>query len=109
MKLNSNDIFIKFIVKQAVVTSAITFLIAGQTQKLASLVVDTLVEPLFSIDLDKDGNPDLKQLEKFVLELFGLKFPLGKLITQIIKFFVFIFFIYIALSLIMRYTKFIKL
>ena len=65
MKLNSNEIFVKFIVKQAVVTSAITFLIAGQTQKLASLVVATLVEPLFSVDLDKDGNPDLKQLEKF--------------------------------------------
>ena len=68
MKLNSNDVFVKFIVKQAVVTSAITFLIAGQTQKLASLIVDTLVEPLFSIDLDKDGNPDLKQMEKKVIE-----------------------------------------
>ena len=104
-----NDFLVKFVVKKAVVASAITYLIAGQVQSLASLTVDTLVEPLFSIDLDKDGNPDLKQLEKFVLELFGLKFPLGKLITQLIKFFVFIFFIYIALSLIMRYTKFIKL
>ena len=109
MKLNSNKVFLKFIVKQAVVASAITFLIAGQTQKLASLLVDTIVEPLFSIDLDRDGNPDLKQLEKFVINFLGLKFPLGKLITQIIKFFVFIIFIYIALSFFMKYTDLIKL
>ena len=109
MRLSSDKIFLKFIVKQAVVASAITFLIAGQTQKLASLLVDTLVEPLFSIDLDRDGNPDLKQLEKFVLNLFGLKFPLGKLITQLIKFCVFIIFIYIALSFFMKYTELIKI
>jgi len=109
MKSKSNEVFLRFIVKQAVVASAITFLIAGQTQKLASLVVDTLVEPLFSIDLDRDGNPDLKQLEKYVVNLFGLKFALGKLITQLVKFCVFIAFIYIALSFFMKYTNLIKL
>lgn len=109
MSLKSNKVFLKFIVKQAVVASAITFLIAGQTQKLSSLLVDTMVEPLFSIDLDRDGNPDLKQLEKFVINLFGLKFPLGKLITQFIKFCVFIIFIYLALTFFMNYTDLIKL
>lgn len=104
-----NDFLIKFVVKKAVVASAITFLIASQVQTLASLTVDTLVEPLFSIDLDKDGNPDLKQLEKFVVNLFGLKFPLGKLITQFIKFIVFIIFIYIILTIFMEYTNLIKI
>ena len=52
---------------------------------------------------------DLKQLEKFVVNLFGLKFPLGKLITQFIKFCVFIIFIYLALTFFMNYTDLIKL
>ena len=109
MRNSEKDIFVNFIVKKAVVASAISFLIAGQTQKLASLVVDTLVEPLFSIDLDSDGNPDLKQMENFVVKLFGLKFPLGKLISQLVKFCVFILFIYIALSIFMKYTNLIQL
>ena len=108
MVSNKNEL-LQFVVKKAVVASAITYLIAGQVQQLASLTVDTLVEPLFSIDLDKDGNPDLKQLEKMVVKFFGLKFPLGKLITQIIKFIVFLLFIYLTLSLFMKYTSLIKL
>ena len=104
-----NDILIDFVVKKAVVASAITYLIASQVQTLSSLVVDTLVEPLFSIDLDKDGNPDLKQMEKFVVKFFNLKFPLGKLITQLIKFFIFLIFIYIILSLFLKYTNLIKI
>ena len=104
-----NDFLVKFVVKKAVVASAITYLIASQVQSLASLTVDTLVEPLFSIDLDRDGNPDLKQLEKFVVKLFGIKFPLGKLITQLIKFIVFLFFIYVTLTFFMEYTSLIKI
>ena len=104
-----NDILIDFVVKKAVVASAITYLIASQVQTLSSLVVDTLVVPLFSIDLDKDGNPDLKQMEKFVVKFFNLKFPLGKLITQLIKFFIFLIFIYIILSLFLKYTNLIKI
>ena len=109
MSSMKNDYFIKFVVKKAVVASAITYLIAGQVQDLASLTVDTLVEPLFSIDLDKDGNPDLKQLEKMVVKCFGLKFALGKLVSQIIKFIVFLVFIYLILTLFMEYTNLIKI
>jgi large-conductance mechanosensitive channel len=104
-----NDFLVKFVVKKAVVASAITYLIASQVQSLASLTVDTLVEPLFSIDLDKDGNPDLKQLERMVVKCFGLKFPLGKLITQLIKFVVFLLFIYLILTIFMEYTSLIKI
>ncbi len=104
-----NDALMKFVIKKAVVASAITYLIAGQVQQLSSLTVDTLVEPLFSIDLDKDGNPDLKQLEKMVVNFLGCKFPLGKLITQIIKFIVFLVFIYVILNLFLEYTNLIKI
>jgi len=107
--INSNNLFIKFIIKKAIVASAITFVLAGQAQILASLMVDTLVEPLFSVDIDKDGKPDLKQLEKFVISFLGVKFPLGRLITQIIKFIVFLFFIYWILTFFMEKTNLIKL
>tara|TARA_B100000795_G_scaffold268507_2_gene255599 strand:- start:1008 stop:1337 length:330 start_codon:yes stop_codon:yes gene_type:complete len=109
MASKNNNIFVKFIIKKAIVASAITFVLAGQAQLLASLMVDTLVEPLFSIDLDKDGKPDLKQMENFVVTFIGIKFPLGRLITQIIKFLVFLFFIYWILTFFMENTNFIKL
>tara|TARA_B100000768_G_C11038858_1_gene273332 strand:- start:180 stop:503 length:324 start_codon:yes stop_codon:yes gene_type:complete len=107
--MKNESIFTKFIVRKAIVASAITFLMANQTQKLASLLVDTIIEPLFSIDLDKDGNPDLKQLEKFVIEIIGIKFPLGKLITQIIKYIVFLIFIYYILNFFINNTHLVEI
>ena len=36
-----NDALMKFVIKKAVVASAITYLISGQVQQLSSLTVDT--------------------------------------------------------------------
>ena len=105
----SQKLFTKFIIKQAILATAFTYLIAGQVQKLASIFVDTIIEPLFSIDLDNDGNPDLKQLEKYVVKLFNIKFSLGKLIAQFVKFCFFLIFIFIILTFFMKHTDLINL
>ena len=106
--MKNQPLFTKFIIKQAILTTAFTYL-TGQVQKLASVFVDTVIEPLFSVDLDNDGNPDLKQLEKYVVKLFNIKFSLGKLVSQIVKFIFFLGFTFIILTFFMKYTHLIKL
>ena len=107
--MKTQPLFTKFIIKQAILTTAFTYLIAGQVQKLASVFVDTIIEPLFSVDLDNDGKPDLKQLEKYVVKFFNIKFSLGKLVSQIVKFLFFLAFTFIILTFFMKYTHLIKL
>ena len=59
---------------------------------------------LFSVDLNNDGEPDLKQIRKFTANIFGIKYPVGKLFLELIKTAVTIFVIYLSVVFITRYT-----
>ena len=65
--------FNKFLVKYAVVVSVITWIISAQLRTLSIVLINVLIEPLFSFDLNNDGEPDLKQLEKYVVPTFTKK------------------------------------
>ena len=55
--------FNKFLVKYTVIVSVITWIISAQLRPLSAVLINVLIAPLFSIDLNNDGEPDLKQLE----------------------------------------------
>ena len=100
--------FRKFIIKNTVIASTFVFLLGNQIRSFSSVLVDALVEPLFSIDLDRDGKPDLKQLDKFITRVFGLKIPIGRVIMELIKTIVTLLLIYCIIKILMRYTSIIK-
>ena len=93
-----------FIVKHTVIASALTWLIGSQVRTFTTVVLDTLVDPLFSIDLNNDGKPDLKQLDKMVTEFLGYKFPIGKLFMECIKIVITLFLLYFFVNLFVKYT-----
>ena len=101
--------FRSFIIKNTVIASALTWLVGAQVRSLSLSVVDTLVEPLFSIDLHGDGNPDLKQLDKYATKVLGLNIPLGKMVMEVIKTIVTLLILYCIVKLFMKYTTFIKM
>lgn len=105
VKLDDN--FSKFLIKHAVLASAFTFLLGYQLRELISVLIDTLIKPIFSIDLNDDGEPDLQQLKKFTTNVLGIKYPVGKLLIEIIKTIITIFVIYISIVFITKYTKYI--
>ena len=102
-----DDDFSRFLIKHAVLASAFTFLLGVQIRELISQLVDTILKPLFSVDLDKNGEPDMKQLKRFTTNIMGIKYPVGKLFLELIKTIITIGVIYLSIIFLTRYTKFV--
>ena len=107
MKLGDPEVR-NFIIKNTVIASAMIWLLGAQIRSLSVVLVDSIVEPLFSIDLDKDGNPDLKQLDRYITRFLGFKFPIGKILMELIKTIITLILIYCIIKFFMKYTTFIK-
>ena len=94
-----------FIIKHTVIASALTWLVGSQIRQLSVVIVETLIDPLFSIDLNKDGKPDLKQLDKYITEFLGFKFPIGKVILESLRTILTLLLLYLFLSFFIRNTN----
>ena len=98
---NFND----FLIKNTIIASALTFLLGAQIKHLSSTILDALIDPLFSIDLDNNGEPDLIQLKRMTTNFLGFKFPLGKILSELIKAVLTILILYFVVSIFIKYTK----
>ena len=96
--------FKEFIIKYTVVASVVTWLISNNLKEFLDEIINSLIDPLFSIDIDENGEPDLIQIKRWINELFGFKFPIGKLILAIIKTILYLFLVYACVKFIFKYT-----
>ena len=109
MNKQQEEAFKKFIIKYTVLASVFTWLLSTQLRELLDAIVDNISEPLFSMDINADGKPDIQQLNKMIASVFGFKFPIGKILLGIIKTALAILLIYISIWFLYRYTDLIKI
>ena len=100
--------FKKFVIKYTVVASVLTWLISAHMKEFIDKLIDSIVEPLFSIDLDENGEPDVQQAKKMITDFLGFKFPIGKIILAIVKTIMYMTIIYLSVIFIFRYTNLLK-
>jgi len=98
-----------FIIKKSVIASAIIWVLGFHFKEFSSQLIDILIQPFFSIDLDQNSVPDLKQLGQYKLVIAGSVFPIGRLLYFLIKFVFEILIIYWLVSFILSYTHLVKL
>lgn len=71
----------KLIFKYSVITTVISLLLADLYVSYSSKYINLILTPLFSIDLNNDGEPDLTQLKKYNLKLLQTyNLPIGLII-----------------------------
>jgi len=91
-----------FIIKTTVITSLIVWILGNHTSNFLKSLSNLLIDPLFSIDLDKDGIPDLKELNKYNVTIGTIKLPFGRILIEFIKLvfniLIVLFFIYIVIN-----------
>lgn len=80
------DSFRKFIVQKKVFTTAIAIVIGDQIKQMTDSVFRTFLDPIIEPDFDGDGKKDLNFITKYTLHIFGLKFTIGKLLVDFVKF-----------------------
>ena len=95
----------RFIVKYAMVSSIVVWLIASHLKDFNSKFIEYLTKPLFSIDLDSDGEPDLQQLSHVILVIGRFKFPIGKMLYEMLKILLELLMIYLTVYFILNYTN----
>jgi large-conductance mechanosensitive channel len=73
----------KYIINISVLTSTIVLIIAQLYNEYMDKILKDLLAPLVSIDLDNNGEPDLKELKNYTIKINGLIFPIGNIIFNI--------------------------
>jgi large-conductance mechanosensitive channel len=86
----SLDGLFKFIVSRNVLTTAIGIMMATQISALTTVVSEAIITPILNAIL----GTKVKDLEKYEITIFSIKFKLGLLISKLISFFLIVFVIY---------------
>ena len=98
-----------FIIKYTILSSIIVWILGAVSKDFLTTFLKLIIEPFFSIDLNDNGEPDLKELYKYKIKIGRFTFPLGKLIVEIIVFLINIIVIYYIIYYIIHYTNLIDL
>jgi large-conductance mechanosensitive channel len=83
-KQTKNNNLKKYIVNISVLTSTIVLIIAEMYNEYMDKILKDLLAPLVSVDLDNNGEPDLKQLKQFKVKIGSAVFPFGNIIYNLI-------------------------
>lgn len=94
----------EFIVRYTICTSIVVSVIGSFSKSFLSDFIDLLIQPFFSIDLNENGEPDLKELIKYNLTIGNLKFPIGRIGLILFKFILQIIIIYYIVNFIIKKT-----
>jgi large-conductance mechanosensitive channel len=94
----------EFVIKYTVFTSIVVWVIGNFSKHFLKDFIDLLIEPFFSIDLNENGEPDLKEILKYNLTIGNIKFPIGKIGLILLKFIIQIVIIYYIVYFIINYT-----
>lgn len=96
---------ITFIAKYSVLTSIVVLIMAQLYNNHMDRFVSYLISPIFSVDLDLNGEPDLEQIRRFQIKLFGgkFKFPVGLIIYNFIELFIKLVLLFFILKMVLKY------
>jgi hypothetical protein len=99
----------KVIIKYSVIIALFTFTVSKFFKTAIDQIVDVFLSPLLTVDINKDGKPDLKQLQRMDIKIGNVNFKIGQLLFAIIKLFLQILVVYLILSFILNHTNLIKI
>tara|TARA_Y100000389_G_C17433638_1_gene504197 strand:- start:1355 stop:1678 length:324 start_codon:yes stop_codon:yes gene_type:complete len=75
--------FITFILKYTVISSVLCLILADIYKQHINALISYVIDPIFSIDLDQNGEPDLKQLKGWSVTLKQTTVPIGLIIYNV--------------------------
>ena len=95
----------KYIINISVLTSTIVLIVANMYTEYIDKILKDIIAPLFSIDLDNNGVPDLQQLKNYHITVRNVKFPLGNLIYNLSILVIKIFILYLITVYLLKKIK----
>lgn len=78
----------RILLDAALISAVFTVVLADIYKDHMNKLIDYVVHPFVSFDLDGDGEPDLKQLKRTRLRIGKRVFPVGKIAFNLIVMFI---------------------
>lgn len=89
MKFENQDKLKKFIIKYSIIASVFNLVLANLYNNYVDKFINYLVSPMFNLDLNNNGEPDVNELKNYKIEINNRKIHVGlflfNLIVLIIK------------------------
>jgi large-conductance mechanosensitive channel len=79
----ANNKLKRYIINISVLTSTIVLIVAQLYNEYMDKILQDLLAPFVSIDLDSNGEPDLKQIRAFKIHIRNTVFPVGNILYNI--------------------------
>lgn len=99
----------QFIIKTAVIASLFVWILGKKVSDFLNSIIALLVEPFFSIDLNENGEPDLKEIMNYNLKIGKTKIPIGRIIMEFCKLLLHLLSIYTLIYIVLNHTNLISL
>ena len=90
--------FGKFAKEHKVHVSVVTLFVAGLVSNTISTLVNVLVDPIVSVDLDQNGVPDMQRMKSLTFRVGPFVFPIGRLLAELLRAAVSLALIWLCLS-----------
>lgn len=98
-----ND-FKQFIMKYSFISSILMWTLSDRAQNLIRLGIDSFVDPIFAIDLNNDGEPDIDRIKRLQLSFCGIHIRYGEFLVELIKSIIICFGMYKLINYLIKYT-----
>lgn len=99
----------RFIIKYSLISSLLVWAAGSHFKDFTSCIIHSLIHPFVSLDIDSNGEPDLKQIKKFTVTIKGIKFPIGRLIIGTVDFLLTMMLIFAILWVFLKYSFYIRI
>lgn len=96
--------FLRFLKENNVFSIAIAAVLSDRINDLVNSMVNSLVMPIINRDANQDGVEDIRKLEDKVVEISGVEFEIGKVLTSIVKFIVVTYFVFVLSRMIRNWA-----
>ena len=77
--------FKQFIIKYSFISSILMWTLSDRAQNLIRLGIDAFVDPIFAIDLNNDGEPDIDRIKRLQLSFCGIHIKYGEFLVELVK------------------------
>ena len=98
----------QFIIKTATIASLVVWILGKKVSDFLTALISLLIEPFFSIDLNQNGEPDLKEIANYNLKIGNKKIPIGRIILEFIKLVLHLLSIYLLVYFVLNHTDLIS-
>jgi len=104
--INQKDPSFKtFILKYTVISSVLCLILADIYKQHINALISYVVDPIFSIDLDNNGEPDLKQLKEWSVKLNRSTIPIGLIIYNVFIVILKVVLLFVILHMLIKYLN----